>query len=76
MTASTFVSEQSLGARPSRRREDRAHERVIVEADPPLLVFGEGLERFRELLDDYARAHEAVEGDAWWRATAISTLRN
>lgn len=61
-----------LGA--SRRAEDSAHELLIIDLDPTIAVGIKPLERFRKGLDNDARAHEAIEGDAGWgRARHLNT---
>ena len=58
----------------SRQTEDGVHELVVVDLHPAVAVRVELLERLGDLLDDDARAHEAVEGDAW-RGRAVSCAR-
>ena len=52
------------------------HKLVVIKLDPAAPLGVKTLERLCELLDDDARAHEAVEGDAWrWTyAPAASRL--
>ena len=55
--------------------EDGVHELVVVDLHPSVAVGVELLERLRERLDDDARAHEAVEGDAGRRTVGTSYSR-
>ena len=48
---------------PSRQAQDGVHELVVVDLHPAVAVGVEPLERLADLLDDHARAHEAVERD-------------
>lgn len=48
----------------SGKGEHRLHEALIPNLDPPIAVRVEPPERLGELLDDDARAHEAVERDS------------
>lgn len=58
-----YVPSQVL-PRSSRQAQHSMHELLVVDLQPPVAVRVELLERLRDLLDDDARAHEAVERDA------------
>ena len=66
-TSATLEQPRSTSNLRSRRRENGTHVRIVVQADPSLVILGEPLERLRELLDDDASPDESVKGDAWRR---------
>ena len=60
--------------RRSRQAQHGVHELLVVDLHPSVAVRVELLERLRDLLDDDARAHEAVERDPL-RGRAVACTR-
>ena len=58
-----------------RKTQDRGHELVVIDLNPPITIGVEPSERLAELFDNDTSADEAVECNAGWGSTILANRR-